>query len=451
MSDVKVEKATKPAPDSSELDAAARHARDAKRHRATMIVVSIGFIVVAALFLFMVTRPPTEDPRPVSLGFSFNSFFRWLGDLGPLVQIPIVLVVFAVVVGVILLLIEYAPRSGTGYFWLRVAACFLLPVIAFMLLRPYQGAVIYVILIAVILGALLFYADLRARQGAGYLFQLIIFSAPALILLLIGLIYPAIATIIQSFFDKTGENFVGLENYVWTFTNPEGFWSVINTIIWVLIAPTFATIIGLAYAVFIDRARGEKVLKILIFMPFAISFVGAGIIWKLMYDYRQGEQIGLFNAIVVAFGGQPISWLAVEPLFNTLCLLVVFIWSQTGLAMVILSAAVKAVPIEQMEAAELDGTNAWQRFRNVTLPGIRSSIVVVVTTVAIGALKIYDVVAVMTGGRSNSTVLAFEMVNQQQRFQSYGHSAALAVVLFLFVVPLIVFNVIQIRKQREIR
>ena len=140
-----------------------------------------------------------------------------------------------------------------------------------------------------------------------------------------------------------------------------------------------------------------------------------------------------------------------EPLINTFFLLVVFIWSQTGLAMVILSAAVKAVPIEQMEAAELDGTSAWQRFCNVTVPGIRSSIVVVLTTIAIGALKIYDVVAVMTGGRNNSTVLAFEMVNQQQRFQSYGHSAALAVVLFLFVVPLIVFNVIQIRKQREIR
>lgn len=451
MSQVKVEADTTPTPDKSELDAVARHERDAKRHRVTMIVVSIGFILIAALFLFMVTRPPVEDPRPVSLGFSFNSFFRWLGNLGPIVQIPIVLVVFAVVVGLILLLIEYAPRSGTGYFWLRVAACFLLPLIAFMLLRPYQGAVIYVVLIAVILGGILFYADLRARQGAGYLFQLVIFSAPAMILLLIGLIYPALATIVQSFFDKTGENFVGLENYVWTFTNPEGFWSVINTIIWVLVAPTFATVIGLAYAVFIDRARGEKVLKILIFMPFAISFVGAGIIWKLMYDARQGEQIGVFNAIVVAFGGEPIPWLAVEPLFNTLCLLVVFIWSQTGLAMVILSAAVKAVPIEQMEAAELDGTNAWQRFRNVTLPGIRSSIVVVVTTVAIGALKIYDVVAVMTGGRNNSTVLAFEMVNQQQRFQSYGHSAALAVVLFLFVVPLIVFNVIQIRKQREIR
>ena len=451
MSEAKVETGTTPAPDRTDLDAVERRNRLAKKHRTTMIVVSIGFILVAALFIFMVTRPPIEDPRPVSLGVSLNSFFRWLGDLGPIVQIPLVLIVFGAVVGLILLLIEYAPRSGRGYFWLRVAACFILPVIAFMLLRPYQGAVIYVILIAIILGALLFYADLRARQGAGYLFQLIIFSAPAVILLLIGLIYPAIATIFASFFDKTGQTFVGLENYVWTFTNPEGFWSVINTIIWVLVAPTFATIIGLAYAVFIDRARGEKYLKVLIFMPFAISFVGAGIIWKLMYDYRQGEQIGLLNAVVVAFGGEPISWLAVEPLFNTLCLLAVFIWSQTGLAMVILSAAVKAVPIEQMEAAEIDGTNAWQRFRNVTLPGIRSSIVVVVTTVAIGSLKIYDVVAVMTGGRSNSTVLAFEMVNQQQRFQSYGHSAALAVVLFLFVVPLIVFNVIQIRKQREIR
>jgi alpha-glucoside transport system permease protein len=212
-----------------------------------------------------------------------------------------------------------------------------------------------------------------------------------------------------------------------------------------------ATTLGLACAVFIDKARGEKLLKILIFMSFGISFVGAGIIWELQYDYREGVQIGIFNAIVVAFGGEPVPWLAVQPFINTFFVMLVFIWSQTGLAMVILSAAIKAVPAEQMEAAELDGTNAWQRFRNVTMPGIRPSIVVVLTTIAIGALKIYDVVAVMTGGRSNTTVLAFEMVNQQQRFQSYGHAAALAVVLMILVIPLIVFNVIQIRKQREIR
>jgi alpha-glucoside transport system permease protein len=448
---VKARAATAPPAAASAPGPSPRRVSSPARRRNTAIVVAIAFIAIAALFLFMVTRPAAEDARPVSLGFSLNSFFKWLGDMGPLVQIPIVLVAFGAVVGLILLLIEYAPRSGRGYFWLRAVACFAIPVLAFMLLRPYQNAVVYVLAIAVILGAVLFYVDYRAREGAGFLFQLVIFAAPALTLLLVGLIYPAISTFFQSFFDKTGANFVGLDNYIWTFTNPEGFWSVINTVIWVLVAPTAATVVGLAYAVFIDRARGEKILKVLIFAPFAISFVGAGIIWKFMYDFRQGDQVGLLNAIVTAFGFPPVSWLAVEPLVNTLLLLVVFIWSQTGLAMVILSAAIKAVPAEQNEAAELDGASAWQRFRNVTVPGIRSSIVVVVTTIAIGALKIYDIVAVMTGGRSNTTVLAFEMVNQQQRFQSYGHSAALAVVLFLFVLPLIFFNVHQIRKQREVR
>ncbi|MBN9177952.1 MAG: sugar ABC transporter permease [Microbacterium sp.] len=424
--------------------------RDERGTRGSTLILLVGAIIVVALFIFLIVQTPRET-SPTTLGFSLNSFFQWLGNQHQLVQIPIVLVVFGAVIGLLLLLIEFAPRPGRFYFWLRLVACFAIPVIAFMMLRPYQNAVFYVLGIAVVLGGVLFLLDYRSREGAGYLFQLVLFAAPAVILLLIGLIYPAIATFVQSFFDKTGKDFVGMENYVWVFTNPEGFWSVINTVIWVLVAPAVATIIGLAYAVFIDRARGEKFLKVLIFMPFAISFVGAGIIWKFVYDYRQGDQLGILNAIVTAFGGEPVSWLSVTPLVNSLLLMVVFVWSQTGLAMVILSAAIKAVPAEQNEAAELDGANAWERFRNVTVPGIRSSIVVVVTTVAIGALKIYDIVAVMTGGRSNTSVLAFEMVNQQQRFQSYGHSAALAVVLFLFVTPLIVFNVIQIRKQREIR
>ena len=202
---------------------------------------------------------------------------------------------------------------------------------------------------------------------------------------------------------------------------------------------------------FIDRARGEKILKVFVFMPVAISFVGAGIIWKFIYDFRQGAQIGLLNAIVTLFGGKPVSWLDTTPLVNTICLLIVFIWTQTGFAMVILSAAIKAVPTEQIEAASLDGANAWERFRNVTVPGIRSSLIVVLTTITIASLKVYDIVAVMTGGRANSTVLGFEMVNQQQRFQSYGHSSALAVVLFLFVLPLIIYNARQMAKQREIR
>jgi alpha-glucoside transport system permease protein len=418
----------------------------------TTRLVAVGAaVVLAVVFVLLITSPPNDDAKPVSLGFSLNSLFRWLGNLNPIAQIPIILVIFGLVVALILLLIEFAPRSGNGYFWLRLAACFVIPVLALMLLRPYQNALIWVLVIALVVGALLFFADYRSRQGAGYLFQLVTFMAPAVLLLAIGLIYPTVATIYQSFFDKTSKTFVGLDNYAWVFTNPEGFWSVVNTLIWVLVAPVFSTIVGLAYAVFIDKAKGEKYLKSLVFMPMAISFVGAGIIWKFIYDNRQGEQVGLLNAIVTAFGGQPVSWLDAQPLINTLLLLVVFIWTQTGFAMVILSAAIKGVPTEQMEAAELDGTNAWQRFTNVTVPGIRSSLIVVLTTIAIGSLKVYDIVAVMTGGRANTTVLGFEMVNQQQRFQSYGHSAALAVVLFLFVLPLIIYNANQMRKQREIR
>lgn len=419
--------------------------------RTTSIVVAIGLIVVVATFVFLITRTPTPDARPVSIGISLNNLFQWIGNLPPLAQIPIILGIFAVVVGLILVLIEFAPRAGRGYFYLRLAACFVIPTVAFLLLRPYQNSFIFVLLIALVLGGLLFFADYRSRQGSGYLFQLIIFTAPAAVLLLTGLIYPTVATLFQSFFDKKTENFVGLENYVWVFTNPEGFWSVINTIIWVLIAPVFATVIGLAYAALVDRSRGEKYLKVLVFMPYAISFVGAGIIWKFVYDYRQGDQIGLLNAIVTAFGGRPVSWLDAQPLVNTLLLLVVFIWSQTAFAMVILSSAIKGVPAERLEAASLDGATAWQAFINVVVPGIRSSLIVVLTTIAIAALKVYDIVAVMTGGRANTTVLGFEMVNQQQRFQSYGHSAALAVVLFLFVLPLIIYNANQIKKQREIR
>ncbi|WP_020098138.1 carbohydrate ABC transporter permease [Microbacterium sp. 11MF] len=427
------------------------HAQDPRGRSITKIVVAAGFILIALVAFLLAFTGSTEESARITIGFSLNSFFLWLGALNPLIQIPVILLVFGLVVAIILVLIEFAPRPGRGYFIMRLVACLVIPVLAFLLLRPYANAVVYVVAIALLVGALLFFADFRSRQGAGYLFQLILFMAPASIMLILGLVYPAIATIFKSFFDKTGDEFVGLENYIWVFTNPTGTASIVNTILWALLAPTISVVIGLAYAVFIDRARGEKLLKVLVFMPVAISFVGAGIIWKFMYDARQGDQIGLLNAIVTAFGGDPVQWLAIKPVINTLMLLVVFIWTQTGFAMVILSAAIKAVPVEQMEAAELDGTNAWQRFRNVTVPGIRSSLIVVLTTVTIASLKVYDIVAVMTGGRDDTTVLGFEMVNQQQRFQSFGHSSALAVVLFLFVLPLIVYNARSMAKQKEIR
>ena len=162
-------------------------------------------------------------------------------------------------------------------------------------------------------------------------------------------------------------------------------------------------------------------------MPIAISFVGAGVIWKFVYEYRSGEreQIGLLNAIVVAFGGEPVQWLQTDPI-NTILLIVVMIWVQTGFAMVVLSAAIKGIPTEQIEAAQLDGTNAWQRFTNVTIPGIRGALVVVLTTISIATLKVFDIVRTMTAGNFNTSIVANEMYTQAFRASEVGRGSALA-------------------------
>ncbi|TPX04612.1 sugar ABC transporter permease, partial [Schumannella luteola] len=253
-----------------------------------------------------------------------------------------------------------------------------------------------------------------------------------------------------SFVDKGG-NFTW-DNFIWTFTQPAAIRTLINTVIWVAFVPTISTALGLAYAVFIDRSRGERVYKALVFMPMAISFVGAGIIWKFVYEYKSAgrEQIGLFNAIVVAFGGDPVQWLQTDPL-NTFLLILVMIWIQTGFAMVVLSAAIKGIPTEQIEAAQLDGTNAWQRFRNVTVPGIRGSLVVVLTTISIATLKVFDIVRTMTAGNFNTSVIANEMYTQAFRASEVGRGSALAIILFVLVLPIVIYNVNVLRKQREIR
>ncbi|WP_236628807.1 carbohydrate ABC transporter permease [Cryobacterium roopkundense] len=301
------------------------------------------------------------------------------------------------------------------------------------------------------LGGLFFLLDYRSRKGAGYLFQLVGFLAPAVLLLSIGLIVPTISTTVQAFMNARGDRFVGFENFIWVFGQPENVRIIINTIIWVLIVPTVSTIAGLAYAVFIDKSRGEKYFKTLVFLPVAISFVGASIIWRFVYTARPAdqEQIGLLNGIVVALGGQPIDFIAESP-WNTLFLIIVLIWAQTGFAMVVLSAAIKGVPVEQLEAAELDGTNAWQRFVNVTVPGIRSALIVVLTTISIVSLKVFDIVRTMTGGANETSVVANEMYTQFKNFE-LGRSAAFAVILFVLVVPIVVYNARQIKKQREIR
>ena len=304
-------------------------------------------------------------------------------------------------------------------------------------------------ILAAVVGLLIFFIDRAPRKGRDY-WQLAAFLGPAMLFVAIGLVYPAIRTGILAFQDSSGA--WTMDNFIWTFTQPAAIRTLINTIIWVAIVPAFATAVGLAYAVFIDRSRGEKYYKVVLFMPIAISFVGAGVIWRFVYEYRSGdrEQIGLLNAIVVAFGGEPVQWLQTDPL-NTFLLIVVMIWIQTGFAMVLLSAAIKGVPTEQIEAAQLDGTNAWQRFLNVTVPGIRGSLVVVLTTISIATLKVFDIVRTMTAGNFNTSVIANEMYTQAFRASEIGRGSALALILFLLVLPIVVYNVNVLRKQREIR
>ncbi|NYE19312.1 carbohydrate ABC transporter permease [Microbacterium immunditiarum] len=376
-----------------------------------------------------------------------SDFFRWLSTLNPWLEIIVIVGIFLAVVGLILFFIEIAPRKGRMYTIIRLIACVLGPVLVLFLLQSWVEAMIA----AAVLGLLFFFLDKRARDGAGSLFQLFGFLTPAIVLLAIGLIVPTIQTTVQAFMNSRGNTFVGFENFAWIFTQPANVRIVINTIVWVLVAPIISTIAGLAYAYFIDKSRGERYYKILVFMPMAISFVGASIIWRFMYTVRPAgsNQIGFLNQIIVWFGGQPLNFLAVEP-WNTLFLIVVLIWIQTGFAMVILSAAIKGVPTEQLEAAELDGTNAWQKFINVVVPGIRPALIVVLTTISIASLKVFDIVRTMTAGANNTSVLANEMYTQFRSFEA-GRSAAFAVILFILVLPIVIYNAVQLKKQREVR
>ncbi|PJJ55732.1 carbohydrate ABC transporter permease [Compostimonas suwonensis] len=303
---------------------------------------------------------------------------------------------------------------------------------------------------AIVIGLVLFIIDKAPKRGRDFI-QLFFFIAPAIVLLGIGLVYPAVRTGIAAFADKAG-NFIGFDNFVWMFTQPEALLTLRNTVIWVVLVPTISTAVGLAYAVFIDRSRGEKIYKSLVFMPVAISFVGAGIIWKFVYEYRPAErdQIGLLNQLLVWFGLEPVQWLQTAPV-NTLLLIVVMIWVQTGFAVVVLSASIKGVPTEQLEAAEIDGTTGWQRFWNVTFPGIRGGLVVVVTTISIATLKVFDIVRTMTGGNFETSVVANEMYTQAFRAIEPGRGSALALILFVLVLPIVIYNIRVLRQQKEIR
>jgi alpha-glucoside transport system permease protein len=304
-----------------------------------------------------------------------------------------------------------------------------------------------ILIFVAVMGLVLFVAG-RFGGRRGDRIVAFAYLAPTVIMLAVGLIYPGIRTIYQSFFNAAGNAFIGIDNYKTIFTSDDQLTVLRNTVFWVLVTPFVATAVGLLYAILVDKARLESFAKALIFLPMSISFVAASIIWKFVYEYRpdQGnvKQIGLLNQILVWLGGSPQQWLIDSPL-NTFLLIIVMIWIQAGFAMTVLSAAIKAIPDDIVEAARLDGVTPVGMFRYVTLPAIRPAVVVVLTTIGIGTLKVFDIVRTMTGGQFDTSVVANEFYSQSFRSDNQGLGAALAVLLFILVIPIVVYNVRQLR------
>ena len=305
------------------------------------------------------------------------------------------------------------------------------------------------VLFIAVMGAILFAVD---RPRLPRWVPLIGFLGPAVLLILFGLVYPAIVTIRESFYDAGGNAAVGFANYQTIFTNSQFLIVLRNTALWVFLVPLVATGFGLVYSVLVDRTRFEKVAKALIFLPMAISMVGAAIIWRFVYEYKpsQAPQTGLANQLLVWLGLDTQQFL-LNPPWNTFFLIAVMIWIQAGFAMTILSAAIKAIPDDIIEAAKLDGVSGFRMFRYVTLPSVRPAVVVVLTTIAIATLKVFDIVYAMTGGQFETSIIANEFYVQSFSRNDAGIGAALAVLLFVLVIPILIYNVRQMRLSEEQR
>jgi len=300
-------------------------------------------------------------------------------------------------------------------------------------------------------GIWLLYAGLNAvieRLGGRWRDRLTpwLFVGPALLLLAVYLVYPAVATIATSINEGGG----AAANYGAALTDRSMAIVFRNNLLWLVIGTGGSVILGLLIAALVDRVRREALAKTFIFMPLAISLVGASVIWGFIYAWRPANQpqYGLLNAVVTGLGGDAVPWVQTSGFAaNTLALIVIMVWLQTGFAMVVLSAAIKGVSTEVIEAARMDGANERQLFFRVVVPMIKGSLITVTTTIAIVVLKIFDIVYVMTGGRFETDVVANRMIREMFQFGNYGPAAALAVILFLAVLPLIVINLRNLRRQ----
>jgi len=277
-----------------------------------------------------------------------------------------------------------------------------------------------------------------------------VFVGPALAILTWYLALPTLRSVYLSFFNAQSDRFVGLDNYIFAFTDEAMLESFRNNLLWLILGTGFCVIFGLLIAILSDRAGPfETPFKSLIFLPMAISFVGAGVIWRFMYAFKppNQEQIGFLNALWTAIGNDPVGWLTLRP-WNNFFLIAILIWLQTGFAMVLLSAAIKGVPEEMLEAGRIDGASETQIFFRIIIPYIQSTIITVTTTIVILTLKIFDIVFVMTNGNLGTEVMASQQYKQMFKFQDFGRGSSVAVVLLIAVIPVMIYNLRQFRERQ---
>jgi len=282
--------------------------------------------------------------------------------------------------------------------------------------------------------------------------QPFVFVGPAVAIMAWFLAIPVFRSLIASFRNYLGTEWVGFANYKFAFTDPRMLETFRNNLLWLIFGTAFSVGLGLLIATLADRTRAEVIYKSIIFTPMAISFVGAGVIWKFIYTYKGTgvgiQEIGLLNALVIALGGTPQPWLSLPP-WNNFFLIIIMIWLQTGYAMVILSSAIKGVPAELLEAARIDGATEIKAFFSVIVPYIKGTLLTVTTTIVIFSLKTFDIVRVMTGGNNGTNVIANEFYLQSFTYTDAGRASAIAIVLLLLVTPIIVNNVRQYNQSRR--
>ena len=281
--------------------------------------------------------------------------------------------------------------------------------------------------------------------------RVIIFIAPAFLVLFVFILYPVFETVRLGFYDKFGREFIGWDNYLWALNDPNFRRSIINNLGWLLIVPTLSTFFGLVIANLTDRIWWGSIAKSIIFMPMAISFVGAGVIWKFIYDYRGpgDQQIGLLNAIMVSLGIEPQAWLTI-PIWNNLFLMAIMIWIQTGLALVIFSAALRGIPKETLEAARMDGASELRIFWSIIIPFLERTILVIWTMITILVLRVFDVIYAMTNGEWQTEVLANLMYDWMFRGGGdSGRGSVLAFCIMIGVIPILVWNLYRHRQEQQ--